>query len=70
VLSAELLEQMSAAEDVTGARQVRRINPPVVLDLAQAFRADRRGAEVVPGVLFWRLGLLDQRVESDADRCF
>src|SRR6516164_4725246 len=68
MLPAHLLEEMSACEDVAGLREVHWGAHPVVLHAAQAFVADRARPEIFPRVLFRRLGLLDERIDGDADR--
>src|SRR5262249_40436946 len=70
MLLAQLLEEMSAREDVAGLREVHWGAHPVVLHAAQAFVADRARPEIFPRVLFRRLGLLDERIDGDADRTF
>src|SRR5262249_44492405 len=70
VLPAQLLEEMSAREDVAGLRELHWGAHPVVLHAAQAFVADRARPEIFPCVLFRWLGLLDERVDGDADRPF
>src|SRR5262245_58572356 len=70
MLPAELLEEMSARKDIAGLRRVRRSAPPIKLHFPQALAADRGRTEVLPrGLLRW-LGLLDQRIDGDADRTF
>src|SRR5262249_3526371 len=70
MLPAQLLEEMSACEDIAGLREMHWGAHPVVLHAAQAFVADRARPEIFPRVLFRRLGLLNQRVDADADRLF
>src|SRR6516162_2629478 len=70
MLPAQLLEEMSARENVAGLREVHWGAHPVVLHAAQAFVADRARPEIFPRVLFRRLGLLDQRVDGNAARLF
>ena len=45
VLPAQLLEEMSAREDVARLRRCARVAPPIVLDFAQALAADRRSRQ-------------------------
>src|SRR5262245_33741380 len=68
MLPAHFLEEVPAGEDVAQLGQMCRIAHPVVLDLSQALAADRRGAEILPGVLLRRLGLLDECVDCNTDR--
>src|SRR5262249_34430747 len=70
MLPAQLLEEMSAREDVAGLREAHGGAHPVVLHAAQAFVADRARPEIFPRVLFRRLGMLDERIDGDADRTF
>src|SRR5262249_45177994 len=70
MLPAQLLEEMSACEDVAGLRELHRGAHPVVLHAAQAFVADRARPKIFPCVLFRWFGLLDERIYRDADRLF
>jgi hypothetical protein len=70
MLPAQLLEEMSACEDIAGLREMHWGAHPVVLHAAQAFVADRARPEIFPCVLFRWLGLLDERIDRDADRLF
>src|SRR5262245_23606705 len=66
----QLFEEMPTREDVAGLRWVHRSAPPIELDFPQALAADCGRTEVLPrGLLRW-LGLLDQRVDGNADRTF
>ena len=63
-----LLEEMPARKNVLDAGRKYRIAHPIELHFAQALSADRAGAEILPGVLARRLGLLDQVVDQLIDR--
>src|SRR5262249_56071030 len=70
MVAAQVLEEMSACEDIAGLREMHWGAHPVVLHAAQAFVSDRARPEIFPRVLFRRLGLLDERIDRDADRLF